>query len=167
VLRAVLLGVKHAAPRLRDAGGGAIINTSSGAGLRGLSGGETYGALKAGVVHLTANLSQTLGPDRIRINAIAPGWIRTPLVAANIPGGFETLDEIMPLAQPYPRQGMPEDIARAALFLASNDAEFITGVTLTVDGGFNHVALQRPEAMERLMGLSAGRGLGFLADSGT
>jgi NAD(P)-dependent dehydrogenase (short-subunit alcohol dehydrogenase family) len=161
IFRGVVLGIKHATPLLRAAGGGAIVNTSSGAGVRGIIGQEAYSAQKAAVISLTANLAQTLSADRIRINAIAPGWIKTPLVSVNIPGGDETLDQMMELAQPYPKQGLPEDIARAALFLASDEAEFITGVTLPVDGGFNTMAQQRPEAMAKLAEVTAGQGLGW------
>jgi NAD(P)-dependent dehydrogenase (short-subunit alcohol dehydrogenase family) len=161
IFRSVVLGVKHAAPQLRKAGGGSIISTSSGAGLRALPGQEAYSAMKAAIVSLTANLAQTLGPDCIRVNAIAPGWIRTPLLSGNIPGGEATLDQMMALAQPYPKQGLPEDIARTALFLASDESEFITGVTLSVDGGFNSMCQQRPEAMAKLAEVTSGQGLGW------
>jgi NAD(P)-dependent dehydrogenase (short-subunit alcohol dehydrogenase family) len=133
-LRAVFLGIKYALPYLRKSGSGSIITTGSDAGLRGIRGTDPYNAMKAGVHMLTESLAQSLGGDNIRINAIAPGWIGTPMLLANLQPN--ALQEILPIAQPIQRAGRPSDIANAALFLASDEAAFITGVVLPVDGGW-------------------------------
>jgi NAD(P)-dependent dehydrogenase (short-subunit alcohol dehydrogenase family) len=133
-LRSVFLGVKYALPHLRKAGGGVILTTSSDAGLRGIRGNDAYNTHKAGVNMLTQSLAQTLAPFNIRINAIAPGWIGTPMLRAAMPP--EVMDKVLPIAQPIERAGEAADIARAALFLASDDASFITGHVLPVDGGW-------------------------------
>ena len=133
-LRAVFLGIKHALPHLRKAGGGSIISTGSDAGLRGIRGTDAYNALKAAVHMLTVGFAQSVGASNIRINAIAPGWIGTPMLLGVLPAG--ALEDILPIAQPLPRAGRPADIASAALFLASDESSFITGIVLPVDGGW-------------------------------
>jgi NAD(P)-dependent dehydrogenase (short-subunit alcohol dehydrogenase family) len=142
-VRAVFLAVKHALPHLRAAGGGSIISTGSIAGVRGLPDTEAYNVFKAGVHMLTQSLAQTIGKDGIRINAIAPGWTATPMLLQSFPPGAE--DTVLPLAQPLRRAGRPEDIADAALFLASDQSSFITGVVLPVDGGWYSQGVQNPE----------------------
>jgi NAD(P)-dependent dehydrogenase (short-subunit alcohol dehydrogenase family) len=102
--------------------------------LRGIRGTDAYNAMKAGVHMLTQGFAQSIGASNIRINAIAPGWTATPMLLANFPEGAE--NTILPIAQPLPRAGRPVDIANAALFLASEEASFITGVVLPVDGGW-------------------------------
>ncbi len=143
-LRAAYLGIKHAAPELRQAGGGSIISTASDNGIRTLPHTHAYASFKAGVIKLTESAAQVLGPDRIRVNAIAPGWIITPMLAGGLPGDWADAQAIGAKAQPYPRHGTPEDIARCALFLASDESEFITGVTIPVDGGWLTQGLQNP-----------------------
>jgi NAD(P)-dependent dehydrogenase (short-subunit alcohol dehydrogenase family) len=133
-LRSAFLFIKYALPHLRAAGGGSIISTGSSAGLRGIRGTDAYNALKAGLHMLTQSLAQSIAADNIRINAIAPGWTATPMLLANFPPGAE--ESILPIAQPLQRAGLPRDIANAALFLASDEASFITGVVLPVDGGW-------------------------------
>jgi NAD(P)-dependent dehydrogenase (short-subunit alcohol dehydrogenase family) len=133
-LRSTFLAIKYALPHLRAAGGGSIISTGSTAGVRGLRGTEVYNAMKAGVHMLTQSLAQSLGADNIRINAIAPGWTATPMLLKNFPPGAE--DSVLPIAQPIKRAGTPMDIAKAALFLASDEASFVTGVVFPVDGGW-------------------------------
>lgn len=133
-LRSVFLAIKYALPHLRAAGGGSIINTGSDAGLRGIRGTEVYNAAKAAVHMLTTSFAQSIGGDNIRINAIAPGWTATPMLLGVLPAGAE--ETILPIAQPLRRVGRPADIANAALFLASDEAAFITGVVLPVDGGW-------------------------------
>jgi NAD(P)-dependent dehydrogenase (short-subunit alcohol dehydrogenase family) len=141
-LRAPYLGIKYAVPEMRKAGGGSIISTSSDAGIRALPHAHSYGSFKAGLIKLTESAAQVLGPDRIRVNAIAPGWIITPMLVGSLPGEWEDAQAIGATAQPYPRHGTPEDIARCALFLASDESEFITGVTIPVDGGWLVQGLQ-------------------------
>jgi NAD(P)-dependent dehydrogenase (short-subunit alcohol dehydrogenase family) len=133
-LRSVFLTVKHSLPHFRKGGGGSIISIGSGGGLRGTRGTEAYNAHKAGLHMLTQSFAQSIGVDNIRINAIAPGLTATPLLLDALPPGAQ--QDILPIAQPLPRAGLPRDIANAALFLASDEASFITGVVLPVDGGW-------------------------------
>lgn len=132
--RGPLLGIKHGARVMKEQGeGGAIVNTASVAGLSGDAGPQAYSAAKAALINLTMSAAVELAPDLIRVNAICPGGILTPLVmmgrdADTARAGLEGL-------QPLPITGLPEHIAGAALFLASDDAAFVTGHALVVDGG--------------------------------
>ncbi|GCE45031.1 3-oxoacyl-[acyl-carrier protein] reductase [Rhodococcus wratislaviensis] len=119
-------------PHMITAGKGAIINIASGAGLRGGGGGAAYTSTKHAVVGYTRQLSAGYGKQGIRVNAIAPGLIDTPMVAS-FSKDEETLTGLR--QQPAGRLGKPEDIANAALFLVSDDADFIHAITLPVDGG--------------------------------
>ena len=132
--RGPFLGIKHGARVMKEQGeGGSIINTASVAALSGGSGPQAYSAAKAALVNLTMVAAVELGRDRIRVNAICPGGIMTPLVAmGQNPDGLESSFEQL---QPLPIAGRPEHIAAAALFLASDDAAFVTGHALVVDGG--------------------------------
>ncbi|MFI4976885.1 MAG: SDR family NAD(P)-dependent oxidoreductase [Caulobacterales bacterium] len=136
-LRGVFLGMKHAVPPMRAQGGGAIISTASIAGIDGYAGLHAYCAAKAGVVNLTRSASIQLAADHIRINCIAPGGVSTPIIyGGGVRGGDKAAtDEWLAKAQPLPIAGQPEDIAQAALFLASDASRFVTGHTLVVDGG--------------------------------
>ncbi len=131
--KSVFLGMKHAARIMRAQGrGGSIINTASIAALSGDAGPMVYSAAKAAVVSLSQSGAVELGPDRIRVNAICPGFIATPLADG---GRTEQTQERFASAQPWPEYGKGEHIAGAALFLASDDAGFVTGEALVVDGG--------------------------------
>lgn len=133
--KGVFLGIKHAARILRKQGhGGAIINTASIAALSGDGGPLVYSAAKAAVVNLTRSAAVELAAERIRVNAICPGFIATPLAEGGRP---EQTRERFAQAQPWPDYGRGEHIAGAALFLASDDAEFVTGEALVVDGGLS------------------------------
>jgi NAD(P)-dependent dehydrogenase (short-subunit alcohol dehydrogenase family) len=134
LLRAVFLGIKYAAPEMRKAGGGSIISTASIAGLRGAPGLHAYCAAKAGVISLTRSASIEFAKDKIRVNCICPGLIATPLTYNRIPGGEQTATQLFAGFQPWPRAGRPEDIASMALFLASDDSEFVSGQAMVVDG---------------------------------
>ncbi len=136
LLRAVFLGIKHAIPEMRKAGGGSIISTASIAGLQGGAGPVSYSAAKAAVINLTKSAALEVGKDRIRVNCICPGGINTPLIFNNVPGGYEAAGQFLKALQPIPRAGLPEDIAAMALFLASDESEWITGTAMVVDGGF-------------------------------
>ena len=128
--RGVFLGIKHGA-RVMEAGA-SIINTSSVAGLSGGSGPLVYSAAKAAVINLTFGAAVELARQQIRVNAICPGAIATPLVhRGNVAEATERLKKL----QPWPEAGQAEHIAAAALFLASEDARFVTGQALAVDGG--------------------------------
>src|SRR6516165_7602200 len=134
LIRAVFLGIKHAVPEMRRAGGGSIISTASIAGLRGAAGLHAYCAAKAGVISLTRSASIELAKDRIRVNCICPGLIATPLTYNRLPGGESAATQLFAAFQPWPRAGRPEDIAAMALFLASDDSEFVSGQAMVVDG---------------------------------
>jgi 2-dehydro-3-deoxy-L-rhamnonate dehydrogenase (NAD+) len=146
-LSGVYYGLFHGAAFMAEHEGGVIINTTSVAGLVGLIGppgadtGEeilpgagAYVAAKHGVAGLTKQFAVTYGDRGVRVNAIAPGYIETPMTAEfrEVPGGTEFLESLHPMG----RLGQPEEIAAAASFLASDDASFITGVILPVDGGY-------------------------------
>lgn len=166
MLTGVVLGMKHAVPRLKAAGGGSILSTASIAGLTGGGGPHVYSAVKAAVVNLTRSVALELGPFSIRVNAICPGATATPLFAGQlaVQGGNEDYASLIrPLfkqIQPLPRAGEPEDIANAACFLASDEASFITGHALVVDGGLTAGKWLPPglpkfeDAIARTLGLS-------------
>jgi NAD(P)-dependent dehydrogenase (short-subunit alcohol dehydrogenase family) len=129
--RSVFLGMKHAAPVLKRQGGGVILVTASIAGMVGGGGSHAYSAAKAAVINLIENVAAELGPDRIRVVGIAPGVISTPLVHRGRPEKYEKQFA----QQPWPDRGEPEVIADVASFLVSDEARFITGETVKVDGG--------------------------------
>jgi NAD(P)-dependent dehydrogenase (short-subunit alcohol dehydrogenase family) len=131
--KGVFLGIKHAARVMRRQGrGGSIINTASIAGLSGDGGPLVYSAAKAAVISLSQSAAVELARDRIRVNAICPGFIATPLAQGRNPDATQAA---FAKSQPWPDYGRGEHIAGAALFLASDDAEFVTGEALIVDGG--------------------------------
>jgi NAD(P)-dependent dehydrogenase (short-subunit alcohol dehydrogenase family) len=131
--RSVFLGIKHGARALIEQGhGGSIINTASVAGLAGGSGPQAYSAAKAAVINLTLTTANELAPHRIRVNAICPGVIFTPLAVGRHP---ERLAEAVAALQPWPDHGSGDDIAAAALWLASDESQFVTGDAIRVDGG--------------------------------
>ncbi len=137
LLRAAFLGMKYSIPELRKAGGGSIISTASVAGLRGVGYLAAYSAAKAAVVNLTEAVAIEVGHDKIRVNCICPGGVNTPLIHRGAPGAEAAAEKNMARMQPIPRAGRPEDIAKMALFLASDDSEWITGTAMVVDGGVN------------------------------
>lgn len=133
LVRGVFLGIKHASSRMKAQGrGGSIINTASIAGIGGGAGPHAYSAAKAAVANLTRAVSAELAADRIRVNAIAPGMIRTPLAMGR---REEAWDRLVRQKQPWPEPGLPQHIADTALFLAGEESRFITGQVIVVDGG--------------------------------
>lgn len=133
VLKSVFLCTKAVLPGMIAQRHGSVVNIASVNGLAAF-GGEPYSAAKAGVINLTKNLAVKYGEYGVRANAIAPGTIRTPIWQERLeqqPDIFDKLTRWYPLG----RIGQPEDIANAALFLASDEASWITGTVLTVDGG--------------------------------
>ena len=131
-LKAVFLAAKHGIPVMRQTGGGAIVNTASVHSLVGFAGATAYDTTKAGLMGLTRVLAIDYGPD-IRVNAVLPGAILTPLWdREQVP---EEVRQAYADMVPAKRLGTGEDIARAVLFLASEEASFITGTSLVVDGG--------------------------------
>ena len=130
-LKGVWLCAKAAVPSMVARGGGSIINAASIVGLYGNFGQTNYVAAKSGVIGMTKTWARELGPSGIRVNAIAPGFISTDMIAT-VP---EKVVEGMRERTPLRRLGRAEDIANAYLFLASEEASFITGVVLSIDGG--------------------------------
>src|SRR5262245_34878985 len=148
LLRGVFLGIKHGGRALKAQGrGGSIINTASVAGLTGGAGPACYSACKAAVVNLSRAAALELAPLHIRVNAICPGGILTPLVHR---GNEDVTRKRLDALQPWPAHGRGAHIAGAALFLASDDSEFVTGEALVVDGGLTAAgpALARPRAAQ-------------------
>jgi NAD(P)-dependent dehydrogenase (short-subunit alcohol dehydrogenase family) len=142
LFRGVFLGIKHAAPVMRRQGSGSIINTASVAGLRAGYGNHVYSAAKAAVIQLTRSVAMELGEDGVRVNCICPGYIATPMIgrarglsAEEANGAVEEIRALFEEMQPIRRPGLPEDVARAALWLASDDSGFVNGHALVVDGG--------------------------------
>lgn len=135
-LRGVFLGIKHAVAPMRQVGGGSIISTASLGGLQGYEGKHDYCAAKAGVVNLTRSAAIELARDMIRVNCIAPGGVSTPMFLNRIRSSDKAAaDQVLSAIQPLPIATQPEDIAQAALFLASDASRSITGHPLVVDGG--------------------------------
>ncbi|MDF2495353.1 glucose 1-dehydrogenase [Sphingomonas sp.] len=141
LLRAPMLGTKHAVPLMQARGGGSVINIASIAGLEA-GWGLAYGVAKAGVIHLTKLSAPQLAAANIRINAICPGVIVTPIFGMSVGLSRAAADQMTgeltdaaAKMQPLRRAGRPEDIAAAALYFASDDAAFVTGTHQLVDGG--------------------------------
>lgn len=140
ILRINLIGpflaIKYAAPLIRLRGGGAIICTASVAGLRSGAGGAAYSASKAGVINLVQTAAQQLSGSGVRVNAICPGLVETGMTKevydlARSAGQEARIGEL----NPSRRGGLPDEIASAALFLASDEASYVNGTALVVDGG--------------------------------
>lgn len=142
LLKGVFMGIKHAAPIMKEQGSGSIINTGSVAGLRTGHAPHTYSACKAAVIHLTKTTAMELGIHNVRVNCICPGGIATPIFAPMLQldkeesdKAYELMRERLEGFQPIQRAGQPEDIAQAALYLASDMSSFVNGHELVVDGG--------------------------------
>jgi NAD(P)-dependent dehydrogenase (short-subunit alcohol dehydrogenase family) len=134
-LRGVFLGMKYALPHLIKAGGGSIINQASIAGLVAVRGGAAYSAAKAGVIALTRVAALEYGRYNIRVNSICPGAIETPMaqrIRKGAPPNPKAIQRISVLG----RMAEPEEIAKVALFLASDDSSFATGAPFIIDGGW-------------------------------
>jgi NAD(P)-dependent dehydrogenase (short-subunit alcohol dehydrogenase family) len=136
-LKGTFLACKHAIPAMMEQGGGSVVNIASVEGLEGTEGGSAYNASKGGVVLLTRNMAMDYARKGIRVNAICPGFIDTPMLRSVFgqPGVAELLPRIVEAHQ-LGRLGRPVEIANAALFLASDESSFVTGQALAVDGGF-------------------------------
>jgi len=143
-LLGVMVGTREAALHMSKHGGGSIINISSIGGMQAGPGNLTYGATKAAVIHFSKGTAIDLGPHGIRVNCIAPGNIETPIMGQMLGANLPEQERLKMMAgvrefligrQPLKRQGMPEDIAEAALFFASDRSRFVTGTLLQVDGG--------------------------------
>ena len=133
-LRGVYLCMKYEIPLMLTTGGGAIVNTSSGAGLVGIEGQAAYTATKHGVVGLTKSAALDYAPRNVRINAICPGIIETPMMD-RFSGGTEEGRARVIAQEPIGRMGRPEEIAKSAVWLCSDAASFVVGHAMVVDGG--------------------------------
>ncbi len=145
-VRGVLLGIKHVAPVMISQRAGSIISISSVAGLRGGVSGHIYSATKGAVLALTRSAGAELGEKGIRVNSISPGAIVTGIFAKNagVEGAkADKLSDILKVGfaglQPIPRAGLPDDIARAAVYLASDGSSFVNGHDIVVDSGHSSV----------------------------
>ena len=163
LLRSVAFGTRYAIPFMKERGGGSIVNTASVAALQAGMGPIAYSVAKAGVIHLTAVSAAQLGRSRIRVNAICPGLILTNIfgAGARAMGATDQMVDMLnagmreqaPNMQPIPKGGAPADIARACLYFASDDSEFVTGTHIVVDGGLTTGPRQAwdPEEQQRRM----------------
>jgi NAD(P)-dependent dehydrogenase (short-subunit alcohol dehydrogenase family) len=133
-LRGVFVCMKHEIPLMLDQGGGAIVNTSSGAGIRGFGGGAAYTAAKHGVIGLTKDSAVDYASSNIRVNAVCPGIIDTEMMQRFTGGSAEGRDRVI-AQEPIRRMGTPEEVAAAVLWLCSDAASFIVGHAMIVDGG--------------------------------
>lgn len=142
LLKSVAMGIRHAAPLMAKRGGGAIVNTASIAALQTGAAPTAYSVAKAGVLHLTQMAAGDLARHNIRVNAICPGFITTNIFTSALGMDGDRRERangiiggIAQSAQPVQRAGRPEDIAAAVAYLASDDAAFVTGTHIVVDGG--------------------------------
>ena len=163
--RGVFLGMKHAARVMKRQGSGSIINTASIAGLQTGHGSILYSTAKAAVIHMTRCAAVELGESGIRVNCLCPGAIVTPIFGRAFglsqAKAVQTLDDLKPLfpkLQPIHRAGQPQDIARAALWLASDESGFVNGSALVVDGGLT-CGSSFSESTARFAGLAAAMGI--------
>jgi NAD(P)-dependent dehydrogenase (short-subunit alcohol dehydrogenase family) len=135
-LKGVFLGMKYGIQSMLKTGGGAIVNTSSASGVGGWAGLGVYGAAKAGVIQMTKTAAVEYAGQGIRVNTIAPGVVWTGMVPASAKYPTPPPGAATPYEVPMGRWGLSEELAAAALFLASDQASYVTGAMLPVDGGF-------------------------------
>jgi NAD(P)-dependent dehydrogenase (short-subunit alcohol dehydrogenase family) len=147
-IRGAFLGMKYGIMAMLKTGGGSIVNTTSASGVVGWKHHSVYGAAKAGVNQLTKTAALDYSDKNIRINAVAPGTMWTGLVEASATHAEPPADFPMLAGIPLGRWGLARDIANAALYLASDEAAYVTGVILPVDGGycigFSGMGAERP-----------------------
>jgi NAD(P)-dependent dehydrogenase (short-subunit alcohol dehydrogenase family) len=135
-LTGVWLCMKYEIPQMLSQGSGTIVNTASAWGLVGAPDASAYIASKHGVVGLTKTAALEYAQEGIRVNCICPGYIRTPMVTAVLQQAGAALEEQMVAREPVGRMGHPEEVAEAVVWLCSDAASFVTGHTMTVDGGY-------------------------------
>ncbi|MFN8594553.1 MAG: SDR family oxidoreductase, partial [Thermomicrobiales bacterium] len=135
-LKGTYLGMHYAIPHLKAAGGGAIVNFSSVLAHQALPGGSAYTATKAAIIGLTKAVALEVGRDNIRVNCILPGSTDTPMLWEGLTAAERVdVEPAVAAAAPLNKVGQPEEIARVALFLASDASSFMTGAPVLVDGG--------------------------------
>jgi NAD(P)-dependent dehydrogenase (short-subunit alcohol dehydrogenase family) len=135
-LRGTFMCSREAARRMREHGGGAIVNIASTRALMSEPGSEAYAAAKGGIVAMTHALALSLGPDRIRVNCVSPGWIQTT--------SYESLRAIDHAQHPAGRVGRVDDVVRACFYLSDPANDFVTGINLVVDGGMTRKMIYAP-----------------------
>src|SRR3954454_4808532 len=133
-LRSVFLCMKHQIPLMLEHGGGSIVNTSSGAGVKGFAGQAAYSAAKHGVIGLTKAAALDYAKSGIRVNAVCPGIIATPMMERFTEGTPEGRQRVI-AQEPVGRMGTPEEIAEAVVWLCSDATAFVVGHALVIDGG--------------------------------
>src|SRR5205807_3860054 len=133
-LRSVFLCMKHQIPLILKQGSGAIVNTSSGAGIIGIKGSPAYTAAKHGVIGLTRATALDYAAQNIRVNAVCPGYISTPMMTRFTGGTAEGVAKVIS-EEPVGRMGTPEEIAAAVVWLCSDVAKFVIGSAMVIDGG--------------------------------
>jgi NAD(P)-dependent dehydrogenase (short-subunit alcohol dehydrogenase family) len=146
-LRGVFLSMKHAVRVMQPRGQGVVLATSSPGGIVGGVGPHAYAAAKAGVIGLVRSVAAEVRPYGIRVNAIVPGAMLTPMTASIMTGDAGDLrgaEEALAPTNLMGRPGLPADIAAAAAYLASDEAQFVTGSTFHVDGGYTHAPGDSP-----------------------
>ena len=168
LVRGPALGMHHALPLMKARGRGSIINTASIAGLQAGWGPIAYSTAKAAVIHMSRCAAAELSPQGIRVNAICPGLIATSIFGTAIGMNRAGADQMAArvaenaaIAQPIKKPGLPEDIARAALYLASDDSAFVTGTHIVVDGG---ITVGSRHAWDPSAGSPFAQIFGFTAD---
>lgn len=134
-LKGAFLGMKYAIPAMLASGGGSVISTASASALVGWKDIAAYAAAKGGVVQLTKSVALDYATSGIRVNAICPGMTWTGLSGASAAGDSVPPPDLIP-PQPLKRWGLPSELAAAALFLASDESSFVTGIAMPVDGGY-------------------------------
>jgi len=135
--KSCFLAAKYGVPYLRDGAAPAIVNMASVGGFKAPAGLSGYSASKGAIIAFTRTLASELGPEGIRVNCVAPGWVDTPFndpIVSHM-GGRAAQDEAVRAGVPLQRQGRPEEIAEAILYLASEASSFVTGHALVIDGG--------------------------------
>lgn len=161
LFKGVFLGMKYAAPIMKEQGSGSIINTGSVAGLGTGFADHTYSAAKAAVIHLTKSVAMELGESGVRVNCICPGGIATAIFGRAMGLPVETADQTVAVMQhvlthnqAIKRAGLPKDIAHAALWLASDESSFVNGHALVVDGGLigGRTWSESQRSSEKIMG---------------
>lgn len=141
LVRGVFLGMKYAAPVMKKQQSGSIINTGSIAGLHSGYSPHAYAGAKSAVIHMSKSVAMELGEHFIRVNAICPGFIATPLAANTVGKSDDLVDRVKPMfekSQAIPRAGIPDDIAQMACWLAGDRSTFMTGQAMVVDGGLTN-----------------------------
>ncbi|MDQ1460566.1 MAG: hypothetical protein QOI08_2050 [Actinomycetota bacterium] len=154
-LRGTFLGVRACSRRIIDSGGGALVLTSSASGLMGVPGGAAYCASKHGILGLMKCAAADLAPLGVRVNAVCPGIIDTPIFGP-LHGQTETLTKYFAVSTAMGRVGSPEEVAQVVSFLLSDDASYITASTLPIDGGLISVLTALASGVQELERAGAG-----------